>query len=1400
GQYQGSQAFSHVVPGEAESINPNTGSLNFKKILLNLRGKRESIDLSLGLSYSFGSFGVFGLPVGWTFNIPYVIPGGSVTIQERTYAIDLDWSDSTGYKSGLRYINNHGISFTPVIPPQPLPSGSPGEYSYKLQNGDGSVDYFDAIGRPLAHDDLFGNSILYNYVAAPTSDIRTAMLDSIEDSWGQRITFGYQQGSQITLTAPDGGSISIGFDQTGVRTITDPAGLETQLSYVNFDQSNTPLLIKIQGSSGIVSQFNYIDIQYLDLNGNPANLPAVQDFYHSDLSGNILQHKNYSYGTQSGGQTFTGVSIGCRFGSSQDGLMDGAGQGVNYQYDVIDSTMDENGKEVSRTSTWFNYLHLPVSAEQLTKTDTADFLGGYRMDFQYDISSDQHARSTNFSRPTVASKSHSVGSGSSTSYEPMSQVQSIYNEFGNTLSVEEDIHQPGVGFVPLKKTTSIFITTPDNIQLPLQHVVVDLVAGSENHTTNTLTSDQKSIGSSLVSFVDPADPNRQIQPQKIMNFEYDTSGNIVSNTIGWAPGASVPQGSVSQATTKTSYNYQGGILSVTTTDPLNGTKIIKYDMRVSTGPLVHIQQPLGQSETYEYDILGRLLAHTNQLGDRTEYEYAVGTTNSVKSTDQLGYATLITYDPLGREIKVMDNGDPTQAGSQLARVISQTKYNTQSLVVSKINILGLVTTYEYDSLSRPVGTTDPLGNVMSYEYNDENLTVTEKQNGEKRAVSQMDGISRIISRSKFPDPEDVSTKWSLTEQYTFDGNNRKIKQATSSTPLEGSGSATVLKSVVAQYGMGPEVISQTETASSDAGGQDNVKRTYTLDLFGNVYTWEKVTTYGDGRAFTTNGPVNYYDACSRFVRLQNQLGQSEVYQYNQNGWLASKSRFDGTQTNFEYDNAGQMTKATTLTEITEVAYVCLGRKSSIMQDGKVMKYGYSLDGTLTATVYEDGLKQVCSLDNASRVVTETDVGGVVRKTSFTQLGQVASRSCQSDTLQYVYGTANHTIGQLIGTQLAGSNTYFRRFTYDGFGNIAEDVYISVADSRTLMTTTYQRDPRQRIQSWESASDSNPSLNEKHEYQYDGVGQLLQDASGTSQTTYTYDGNFNVASVTSPAGETTSVIATMTRTMTYNVLDQRTDSGFKYDTNGRMLADDQGRTFSWNNTDKLLSVQVSAGVADNGFNYHPDGLLAQRQLKDSTSTFYYNKATVNVVDVSDSAGQNEKTSLFSGVDRFIAGYSASAAPTYFFDQQGSVSLIEEGSQQTTMAYQAYGAKTSSSPLSPSASFGFRSEYVDQASGLVYLRSRYYNPTQMAFISMDSALVENRYAYCVGDPVNMVDPSGHVPVWGAVLGLMAALAAAGVGIIVAAPLMSATLTGLLASSVGAAAGNALVTAAFVPNATG
>ena len=115
--------------------------------------------------------------------------------------------------------------------------------------------------------------------------------------------------------------------------------------------------------------------------------------------------------------------------------------------------------------------------------------------------------------------------------------------------------------------------------------------------------------------------------------------------------------------------------------------------------------------------------------------------------------------------------------------------------------------------------------------------------------------------------------------------------------------------------------------------------------------------------------------------------------------------------------------------------------------------------------------------------------------------------------------------------------------------------------------------------------------------------------------------------------------------------------------------------------------------------------------------------------------------------------AAVTYAYYTDALGSVVAITSpsGAVVATYAYDPYGAVTqvggSDAALAERNPLRYRAYYHDTATGRYYLPARYYDPDTMRFLSPDPAppsagdpLTLNRYAYCVGDPVDYFDPDG------------------------------------------------------------
>ncbi len=262
-----------------------------------------------------------------------------------------------------------------------------------------------------------------------------------------------------------------------------------------------------------------------------------------------------------------------------------------------------------------------------------------------------------------------------------------------------------------------------------------------------------------------------MQPWKTKSMQYDNYGRITSEQVSWSPGVAVPTNTVSSYTNQNSYRYDaGGFDIVSATDPQGHVAITKYDLKSKQGPVVSKQLPLGQTEAFSYDLMGRCIQHTDPFGKQTTTSYTVGTGgNTVTSTSPLGYVTREIFDVLGRKVELRDNSLPQQQSSDPTRVLSRVSYDSLSRIASKSDELGLVTKYgAYDAFNRVLSVTDPDGNVQTHVYDNSSLTTSHSMNGDLRGTAQLDGYGRNVFTTSYADSGDTSISYSRGKSYSYD--------------------------------------------------------------------------------------------------------------------------------------------------------------------------------------------------------------------------------------------------------------------------------------------------------------------------------------------------------------------------------------------------------------------------------------------------------------------------------------------------------------------------------------------------------------------------------------------------------------------------------------------------------
>ena len=116
---------------------------------------------------------------------------------------------------------------------------------------------------------------------------------------------------------------------------------------------------------------------------------------------------------------------------------------------------------------------------------------------------------------------------------------------------------------------------------------------------------------------------------------------------------------------------------------------------------------------------------------------------------------------------------------------------------------------------------------------------------------------------------------------------------------------------------------------------------------------------------------------------------------------------------------------------------------------------------------------------------------------------------------------------------------------------------------------------------------------------------------------------------------------------------------------------------------------------------------------------------------------------------LAKIQGSTTEYYHYDHLGNIRLVANGANGnvvSTLAYKQFGICAYGCASEPK--YGYRDEHREATPNLIYLHSRWYDPTIGRFLSPDDRLGslampqdQNRYAYVVNNPLAYADPTGH-----------------------------------------------------------
>ncbi|MEU1878495.1 LamG-like jellyroll fold domain-containing protein [Streptosporangium sp. NPDC020072] len=526
-------------------------------------------------------------------------------------------------------------------------------------------------------------------------------------------------------------------------------------------------------------------------------------------------------------------------------------------------------------------------------------------------------------------------------------------------------------------------------------------------------------------------------------------------------------------TTKLTYDNAGNL----TKSVAPGNKTTTFTVNAA-GEVTASSDPLSHSTTFAYDIQGRQTKVTDPLGNATEAVYDLaGRKTDVKDLDGTG-ATVRTvsagYDPAGNATSTTSGeGHVTTRAFDAAGRLT-------SLVEPVSATKTITTTFGYDAAGARTRVTDGRGNATWTTYNSLGLaesviepsTTAHPNAADRTWTTAYDASGNAVSTIQ---PGGVRI------DRTFDPLNQVTKQAGSgasvTTPdrdavYDQAGRVTTLGDYTLEYNDRGLL-----TKVSKAGNQ---VATYAYDNLGNPtqrvdptgtasFTWDNANrlatasdpvtgrtwTYGydnadrltsQTSAGTVNSQAYTYDAVDRVAThtLKNSSGTqlakitygwdkddnltgkttvgtagagANTYTYDRSGRLTSWTAPGGAVTGYEWDDAGNRTKAGSTT------YTYDERNRLLSGDGT--DYTYTPRGT-TATETKAGTTRNLAFDAFDRLVSDGDVSY-----GYDALGRVVSRSKGTDQQRYVYSGLTNDIAAVTD----GVGAVQAKYGRDPFGGL-----------------------------------------------------------------------------------------------------------------------------------------------------------------------------------------------------------------------------------------------------------------------------------------------------------------------------------------------------------------------------
>jgi RHS repeat-associated protein len=817
-------------------------------------------------------------------------------------------------------------------------------------------------------------------------------------------------------------------------------------------------------------------------------------------------------------------------------------------------------------------------------------------------------------------------------------------------------------------------------------------------------------------------------------YEYDSKGNLL-RTKG-------PDGTATRRC-----GYSGGLL-VSDTDALG--KVTKFTYDAYANPLTRTDA-LGRVTRYVYDSKGNLLQETDLNGRVTKYEYdangnrlasidpsGVRVSTEYSSfgkprvaTDKLGRKTMNVYDAFGQQTGTTyadgskssrgydDNGNVSTTTDVAGRLTTMS-YDTENRLTSTTFADGTKVKSEYDAMGRRTASIDARGNRTTYEYDKLGRDTLVRDALGNVTKSRYDAAGRKI---------EVVNALGQSTKTRYDLYDRVVAVVYP----DGTKDST-------EYDLAGR-----KTATIDAEGR---RTEFTYDAVGQLLSVK------DANKQTTSYT---YDAVGNRVSQTDAKSRTTQFRYDLLGRLTTKVYPDAAKDSTEYDIAGRVSKHIAPNgEATTYEYDLRDRevKRTYLTSGHTVATTWNVDGSRSTVLDARGLTQY-GYDARGRLANQTNPDCVVLRWTYDSAGRMSSRITPWGAVRYHY-TALGQMDSAVDTR-AGAVAQ----TYDALGRLKT---VSRPNGVTTSFTYTKRGLQDTIWHKKSATEL-----ARFTYSFDksGLRTGSNDKFGTSTaaTGWNHDSLLRLTKETisgvakswgydSVSNRTTQISGATTESSVFDSRDRLRSVGtttYAWDASGRLTSrtiSGVGTTrYGWHDDDRLRRIDLASGGALE-YTYDAQGLMASRIDASGTERYTWDGTLpYGQMVASTNASGTLKAREVWGTDH-LAEVRNDTVLWLLTDGLGHVRAVADsvGKIIGRQDFDAWGNRRVDSGRT--VRFGYRGEWSDAATGLVYLRARWMDPQTGRFVSEDpyegkinQASSLHRFLYAYQSPVNFVDPNGR-----------------------------------------------------------